>query len=398
MHRNIAAIVGQNENGILAYQSQAFMDLLRPFGFVGHVVDLARPGWQEVLNQAVQGGLVFAWGYAGIGSGIKVGDRNLWDALDVGYVAVHADTPCAMPSNHFVKARRVANGYVFRDWLGMHRRFLRSPQITGMLPMGVIPNRWRDKVPWAKREHRMVFLKTGADPEARRAKWAGWGTRLQAALEDAAAQLCRRGTGDITATALASLEANGLFIEERKDLLFGLLLELDQYVRAVRATTMARALRDIPALIIGAGWEHVSAEAGRARFLPAAPADGIDELYANCQWLVNTTPNFSSGTHERVLRGFAAKSCVVSDDNDFTRERLHGLPSYRGVEWHAPDLAERLAAIYHDPSPFDDVLLQPALSYVEREHDPLAFMKAVMELAEVTCLKGLDQFLPEPAA
>jgi hypothetical protein len=397
MHRNIAAIVGQNDNGILAHQSQAFMDLLRPLGLVGHVIDLYRPGWQGTLNRIVKEGLAFAWGYAGVGATITIQGRNTWDALDVAFVSVLADSPCCMPQNHFVKAQRVANGYVFRDWLDVQRRLLRSPQVAGLLPMGVIPNKHRDRVPWSRRQHRMVFVKTGADPEARRAAWQGWGGRLRAVLEDIAAELCRQGTGDITATALAGFEAHGLFIEERKELLFGVLSELDLYVRSVRATRMARALRDIPAIIVGDGWEHVREPGGRARFLPAVPASELDAFYADCQWLVNTTPNFSTGTHERVLRGFAAKSCVVSDDNQFSRERLHGLPSYRGVEWHDAALGERLAAIYHDPASCDEVL-QPALDYIEREHDPIAFMKAVMELAEVACVVGLEHFRLESAA
>jgi hypothetical protein len=397
MPRNIVAFVGANENGILTFQSRAFMDRLRPLGFVGHVVDLSGPDGNEQLIRLLREGIDFAWGYAGVGATTKGNDRNLWDAIGVPFVSVLADPPSAIPVNHFIRARRVVNGYVYRDWLNVQRRLIRSPQVSALLPMGVIPNEQRDAVPWTRREHRMVFVKTGADPEARRAIWRNWPRRLRDALENAGAELCRRGTEDITPTALACFEANDLFLEERKDLLHGMLFQLDLYVRAVRATAMARALQDIPATIVGDGWEHVREPGCRARFLPSMPASSLDDLYANCQWLVNTTPNFSSGAHERVLRGFAAKCCVVSDDNDFSRGRLRGLPSYRGVEWHEKTLGDRLAEIHGDPTAYDDAL-QPALDLVEREHDPLAFMQAVMSLAEIGRLNGLEAFDPESAS
>uniref|UniRef100_UPI0018C873CB hypothetical protein n=1 Tax=Streptobacillus moniliformis TaxID=34105 RepID=UPI0018C873CB len=70
---------------------------------------------------------------------------------------------------------------------------------------------------------------------------------------------------------------------------------------------MVRALLDLPVDIVGRGWDHLAAPGCRARFHDAIDADRLPGLYANTQYLLNTMPNFSSGTHERVLNGFAAR-------------------------------------------------------------------------------------------
>jgi hypothetical protein len=149
----------------------------------------------------------------------------------------------------------------------------------------------------------------------------------------------------------------------------------------VRATTIAKALSRLPVDIYGPGWEHVRDGTERARFHPEFPAAEAPRVYADAQWVVNANPNCGSGPHERVLYGFAAKSCVVSDDNDFSRATYAALPNYRGVEWHEASLADRLAEIFHDPRPYDDGAMRPALDLVARDHDPEDFLTVLLDLA-----------------
>ena len=385
MGKNVVAVVGQNLNGILECQSRRFNALLEQAGFSGHVLDLAHPEFGARLAGLIEDGIAFAWGYAGVGARLAVDGQLLWDRLNVPFISVLADAPFIMPPNHHVASGWVVNGYIYREWLDFQRQHIRSPQVAGLLPMGVIPNAQRDAVPWSRREMRMVFVKTGDDPARLRTLWAGWPARLQRVLEDSADALTTRGTGSIVPVVEACLTAHGLLLDDGNPMLFGLLHELDTYVRAVRATAMARAVQHLPVDVIGGGWEHVAAQGGQARFHPPIAAAELETLYARTQILLNATPNFRSGAHERVLRGFAARCCVVSDDNDFSRERLCGLPSYHGLEWNDPDLADRLAAIFHDPARFDD-RTDTALDYVEREHDPALFLNGMAELAHVARL------------
>jgi hypothetical protein len=380
----VIAFVGENLNGILECQSRRFLDLLAPMGLNGQVMSVTDPGLANQLDAALQEGVLFAWGYAGVGARLALNGRNLWTATGIPFISVLADAPFIMPVNHHVASPAVVNGYIYREWLDFQRDHIRSSQVAALLPHGVIPNADSHDTRWSRRPMRMVFLKTGADPARHRARWAGWPARLRTVLHDSADALIGQPPGSIVPTVMACLTANQLHLDGSRTLLFGLLHELDTYVRAHRATRMARALLHLPVDIIGDGWDHVQNhhDTVKARFHAARPAAQLDAIFAQAQFVVNVTPNFSSGAHERVLRGFAARACVVSDDNRHAIDNLHHLPSYHGLDCNDPDLPGRLAECFHAETPYDD-RLDDAQDYVERHHDPVAFLQRLRDFADV---------------
>ncbi|MFH5925889.1 hypothetical protein [Roseomonas xinghualingensis] len=380
MAANVVAFVGENENGILADVSRAFMERLMPVGLRGHVIDLHAPGWADALQPLAREGIAFAWGAAGIGAALEIGGENLWEMLQVPFVSALADPPCWLPANHRVESRFVANGYMYRDWFDVQRRFIRSSQISAILPHGVLPNPHRDSIPWCRRPHRMVFVKTGEDPARHRTAWEGWPRPLRAVLHDAAEEAARRPTGDITDLVLEAALARGLHLEERLELLFALIHQVDLHIRALRANAFARALLPLGAEIIGRGWDHLDMQGARATLRPAIPAVELPALYAGTRFLVSTNPNFSHGVHERIPNAFAARACMISDDNAFTRARFTALPSYFGLDWTAPDLAERIAAIWADDTDYGP-LTEAALMVAERDFSAEGFLHGMMDLA-----------------
>lgn len=385
MARNVVAFVGQNENGALREVSLGLMRCLEVFGFAGHLIDLCDPNWTSRFSELLREGIVVGWGSAGIGSMLPIDDRYRWDAIRVPFVSALADPPCWLPHAHRPASRCVVLGYFYEESLDVQRRFIRSPNICGRLPVCVPPNPYRDRIPWSARSHRMMFIKTGKSPLARRTSWARWPARFRAVLEDAANEACRHGTMGLTDLLIGCLTAHGLYTEGRTDMLFALMYELDLYVRAERSTRMVQALSRLPAEIIGRGWDHIDQTRATATFRPAVDAAHLPELMADTQFVVNTTPNFGSGVHERVLGAFAARACAVSDHNDHSRVAMADVPSFFGVEWHTDDLADRLADIWGndtDLGPATDV----ALRRVEAFHAPIIFMHAVMELAELGLL------------
>ena len=382
MAQTVVAFVGENANGILETQSRRFHELLEPLGFCGQVLRLDDPDIVARMGDAAASDIAFAWGYAGVGARLAIGGRSLWDALQVPFISVLADAPYIMPTNHCISTPWVVNGYVYGEWLEFQRTQIRSNQISAHLSMGVIPNPNAATRPHSARPTRMLFVKTGADPAVISARWSLWPARLQPVLHECAAALARMAPQPIAPIVLASLAAHNLGLDGSKPLLFGLMHELDTYIRAFRATTMARALLDLPVDIVGDGWAHVAAAGGCARFHNAVNATALDAMYADTRILVNVTPNLASGAHERVLRGFAARCRVVSDDHDDVRTALQHLPSYHPVTWNAHDLADQVAAIFNDPAPFDDCL-EAATDHVARHHDPTAFLQRMVDLAEL---------------
>lgn len=395
--KTVVAFVGENENGALAVGSRELLASIKQQDIDGHVINLDDPQWTTELGRLANAGILFAFGFAGIGAALAHVDpttrvnRNFWDTVRVPFISILADQPSHQPRNHRVASRYVVNGYVFRDFFDLQRRLIRSPQVSVVLPQACVPNPHRDKTPWAKRTHRMVFVKSGGDPVAFRTQWEQFPARLRAVLEEASGEVLRRSTGDISELVLACFQSHGIDVGDRHELLFAVLQQVDLYVRSVHATRMAQALCRVPAEIIGARWEHIDKSGAKARFLPAVNAAALAELYADTQFVVNTTPNFSCGTHERVLYGFTAKACVISDDNDFTRRRFGALPSYFGFDWTDADWVESIAARFAEREVYDD-RVQPALDLVESEFNLTKLTQAMFEVAELMRLG--DDFAP----
>jgi hypothetical protein len=350
------------------------------------MLNVREPDFATRLHDVLMDGVLFAWGYAGVGAKLSLGDRSIWETADVPFISVLADAPYIMPSNHRASSVYVVNGYIYREWLELQEAHIGAPGISTLLPMGVVPNPASREVPWAERPRRMLFVKTGADPAVLRGRWNGWPARLRPILHECADALACRSPGPIAPVLEACLSAHSLVLEGWKPMLFGLLHELDTYIRALRATTMARALLPLPVDIVGDGWDHLRGQEGRARFRPPMHAADLDAEYAQTQILVNVTPNFASGAHERVLRGFAARCCVVSDNNEYARTRLQRSPVYCGVEWQQPDLSDRVAAAFHGLAADDDEL-DDAQAFVEERYDPAVFVTRMAELAQIARMK-----------
>ncbi len=379
----VVAFAGNNANDILEVSSKKIMEYITVKGLACHVLDLKNLNFNIQLEELINKGILFGWGAAGIGAGLNINKESFWDKFNIPFISVHADPPFANPNNHRIPARNVINGYHFKEGADFQRDWICAPQISAMLPMAIVPIAERDKTPWSKRPRRMVFVKSGFDPKALRARWSDWPVKLRRVLEDSVDVLSKETTSDIVPLIFQCLAANGINLHGSKDILCSLMHEVDNYIRAFRATVMVAAVRNLDVDIFGDGWGHVSHLGGRARFWPSVNASVLNSLYADTQYLVNANPNFSSGLHERVLYGFAAKCCVVSDDNAFSRANLSHLPSYHGLEWTDKALSDRFGEIYSDASNYDDKL-QPALDYVNKNHDPALLISTMFELAEIT--------------
>ncbi len=390
--RAIVAFVGQNENGALRRLSRELMELAEPHGFKGHIVDLMHPEWPHHLRTLLDAGVLLAWGAAGIGARLTSENGNLWDQAQVPFISVLSDSPCWLPANHHIPSRYVANGYVFQDWLSMQQRLIRSSQVSALLPHGVVANPFHDAIPWSRRQHRMVFVKTGHAPELHRQRWLELPSRFRAVVEETSAAVLKQDVCDITAIYLRCLDDHDLYVEQRSDILFGLMQEIDVYVRDYRSTAMVRGLLDLSVDIVGRGWDHVKDLKGKARFHDGIDASALPKLYSDTQFLLNTMPNFSTRTHERVLDGFGAKCCVVTNENAEMRSRFTRLLNYFAVDTEAADLAERLSMIYHSTTQYDDHV-QTAFDLVRSENAGELLMRGIIDLAmEVRAVNKSETF------
>ncbi|MBB2155931.1 hypothetical protein HLH33_06345 [Gluconacetobacter diazotrophicus] len=330
-----------------------------------------------------------AWSHAGIGANIDHQGKNLWDTIKVPFVSVLADPPCAMPQNHFMRAHYVANAYVFSEWLRIQREIIRSPQYSTLINcVGVVPQSERNIIPWRDRPQRMAFIKTGGNPEDRREKWTVLPPRWRAILEDAAVVALRHGSGDITDILFASCKEHGLSNEHRLEILFTLMQELDLYVRECRMTSLVTALLDLPVDIYGRGWDHLSHKTTRARFHAPIDASNLSSIYSATQFILNTSPNISSGIHERVAYGMDARCCVVSDENAFTKKNIRHIPTFFGINVNEPNLSDCISEIYFSDVDYTDAT-QIGADFISSHFDGRVWMNSLLRIADEIRVAGI---------
>lgn len=379
--RNIVAFIGENENNILRQFSHDFMSFLDPSKFRGHVVNLWDPNWSDQLNRLINEGIAMGWSHAGIGASLEINNEILWDTLKVPFVSVLADSPCWCVRNHFIRSRYVANAYAFPEWLNVQNRFVRSPQLSTLIEhLGIIPNLKRDAIAWRDRPQRMVFVKTGGNPELRRENWQHLPPRWRAILEDASSTAIKQPTGDITDTYVSACASHHLSSEHRLDIFYSLMYEVDLYVREYRMNTVVRALLDLPVDIYGRGWDHLASLATKARFHPAFDATLLSSVYAGTQFLLNTTPNFASNIHERVGQGLDSRCVVVSDQNRFSKENLSHIPTFYGFDSTDLALKDQLHSLYHTQKDYTEET-QIGVDYIAKNFDCSRFMQSLLHIA-----------------
>lgn len=393
--RNIVAFVGQNENNILRQFSLDFMSFLDPARFSTHVINLYDPDWITQFGRLSDEGIAMAWSHAGIAALLENNNEIIWDTLKIPFVSVLADPPSWCVRNHFIRSRYVANAYVFSEWLQVQNRFIKSPQLSTLIPhLGITPNTKRDAIPWRDRPQRMVMIKTGGNPEQRRQSWKNLPARWRNVMEDASSVAVNLPTGDITDIFVNACASHNLSTEHRVEIFHGLLHELDLYVREYRMNVVVRALLDLPVNIYGRGWDHLAPLATQAKFHSAFDATHLSSVYASTQFLLNTSPNIASNFHERVGQGLDSRCVVVSDQNSFTRENLKHIPTFYGFDTTDPTLADQFHTLYHSQKDYT-AETQVGVDYIAHNFNCAKFMESLLEIAkEIHTANAFENAVP----
>ncbi len=340
----VFGFVGQDRNAVNTGVSHGIGLQLQSFGFEVATINLSQAGASDTFAAlAKDRTIAFAFGFQGVGARLThPSGQNLWQMLKVPFVSLLFDHPCYMPDNHKVDSDWVINLYHCQDFLDIQKTYVRSRQMSRLMPFFVVPHNDYWLKPWKEREIPCLFLKTGNDPGELLSVWKRFPVTAQAVLHDVVAQHHSSGDTDVCGMLVKRLESEGIHLPPENDLFWTLVRNLDDYLRREHSTRLARILSDLDAVIIGDNWDHIDKTGCRARFLPAINADLAIQYFGNARFLCNTNPIGRFGTHERVPHGLMSQCVVITDDNDYGRQHFGHLPNYLGFDWRDPDLAERI--------------------------------------------------------
>lgn len=94
--------------------------------------------------------------------------------------------------------------------------------------------------------------------------------------------------------------------------------QLDDYLRAVKATRMVSALMDLPVQIRGNNWHHLDFTGKKATYIDDCNYVDSIGLIRQSLGLIDMSPNTASMPHDRVLRAYGAHTlCLCNASQSF---------------------------------------------------------------------------------
>ena len=182
-------------------------------------------------------------------------------------------------------------------------------------------------------------------PGADRKEMANLSAELRDMLQALAEQAKRDRNLDLAGATETIFKQGGHPLDDL-DNFFGVMQEVDHYIRCWRSDKLARALLPHTGKIIGGGWDYLSDQPRRAEILPPIPAFEVVHRIRAHRLIANSSPLWRDGIHERACMGLLAANVVLSDRTEKSDKILSALPNFVGFDWNE-DLGDVVAKAWN---------------------------------------------------
>ncbi|MDX9689602.1 MAG: hypothetical protein EOM37_02790 [Proteobacteria bacterium] len=344
--KHIVGLVAENENGVLEASSRGYGEIWKECGYSYEIIDLFQPDGITRLSQALgRKDLSFVFGFAGVGSQLENDKgQNLWEAIRIPFVSLWYDHPCYNYRQHAVDSSYVINVYHVRDHFEVKEKYLRSRSNVLLLPIRGVRKPWQNRAPLEKAAKWILFVKTADNPADIETTWQGYPMALREILFDLAA-LAKANRNLDLADATAQIFQDRRISTENADDFFGVMQEVDRYIRGWRSDKMARAMLPHPSRIIGRGWDYLIDIPRRTQFHKPCSMLDMYRSMAHFSLCANTNPLWRDGLHERVYYSMMLGAVTITDKTERSDALFGDLPQYQGFEWN-DDLSDVIAQAF----------------------------------------------------
>jgi hypothetical protein len=311
-------------------------DVYASLGYDFDEVHLSQSDWPALLDRALaKRNIECVVAFMGMGAEMPgqtpTGDSvNLWDGMGIPFISLFGDTPAYFFDRHVMPSARCASLYAFSEHYALRKRL---PQIRGLLgvmppvPLDAVAN---SKVDFAAKERgKLYFLKNGNDPEQLLETWrqALSPTMFLMIMDiatDLASDLASERGCDIDSQVTEYFRGKGLDVETLINLRLFFVAQIDDYLRRLKSTFIARTLLDFPIEVHGYNWEHVDFSGKRATLVPGGTYGQSRPLILNALATLDMSPNTSSSPHERVSRAIGMYTLCLTNEQSFYKDELPG--------------------------------------------------------------------------
>jgi len=355
MPAKIIGLTYVHENQALAMATQCWCERFqRETGADAIVIDLkAIDGMQRLQTTLAKGDIDFCFGVQGVGSRLTIDSgESLWTHYQTPFLGFHYDSPSCNIYNHFCDSLYVANLYGFGCLFEIQQGYVKNAQINERIPYEVDPAERRG-IPFKDRPIRMSFLKSGKSPST----YADYLNQIKPPLREAlwaAIEKAEKNENLLLCELISNaFKACGFDPTQHWAEFWGFADWIDNYIRSKRAADMVNWLKfQDGAVIIGEGWDFIDKTGAKAIFKRGIPAEEGISVYAQSQFVFNTSPYGSDIIHERVIIGLSDYCCVVSDTNAWWDEHFANVPALYRFRW-GTDYGPKILEFINDPTAAD---------------------------------------------
>jgi hypothetical protein len=402
----MAAVVllsGSSGGDALGGIARSFKTLFNASGLEFIEINFSAGNPAALLQEVIQTRRIeFAFSYMSMGSDLSYSTQgksgNLWEMISVPFLSIYGDTPAYFFDRHVTPSANFASLYGFPEHAALRNRL---PKINGMV--GVIPPILLDVADpaaldfTAKTGGDLLFLKNGNDPEALRALWINslQPRPLRAILDLAdhfATDLAGGTENQIDDVVTDYFSANGIDITRLTKLRLFFIAQLDDYVRRLKSTMMAKTLMDFPVQIHGVNWEHLDFSGKRCKFVAECDFAKSRNMIRDSLGVLDMSPNTGLAPHDRILRAFGSYTFCLTNEQEFVRRDIahHEAMSFR---FEPDSLRAKVSDILAHPARHVELGREIAEAY-RRQHQPEAGIAHMIDVAALIRLNQLPDRQP----
>lgn len=395
---DVVVLSGHGASDSINGHMRSISELLSGGGYTVHFYDMAQASHDErsQLARLLAGDSVaFAVSFLGIGHNFEVQPKdaaapvNAWDYTAVPIIKLHGDSPAYYLERHGDVPHIGVNAYYFEEHLAFRRWML--PDSRAMAAM-VDPYLASDTPPPTvdferRKRGTLVFVKNGGDPRELMALWA---QKLPETISDQLIGLAL----EIEKPALATgrflihefvvdhLEAARVETRSLRPLVRLYVAQLDDYMRRVKSTMIAKSLLPFPVVVQGAGWDHVDFSRAKAKLAPPLDFVATEAVFQQALGVIDMSPNIDGGAHDRLFRAAGTYAFALTNRTSWLQEVCPELNA-RAFEFDPASIAASVERALADPAECVALALIFAKAYRSR-YTPAAWVERLAALADMS--------------
>jgi hypothetical protein len=360
-------------------------------------LDISAPGWDAQLKQILgERKIRFVLCASGIGANIRTDGEHIWSRLKLPVFSLLLDHPVYLAANHTGQASTTVLGYMFRDHALYSASEIRPGNIVTSIDFGVpdLPVRPMRELLEVGRP-RIVFAKTGNSPAALAASWRQ-APKLERLLQDVLAALALERNGFAYAGAFHPLirevaSAHRIELQPFSLLSRFLIAQIDDYIRRLKSTAIAKAILPFEVDVFGSAWEHVDTTGAKAKFHGPVDYAQLEASFPVATASLTMNPNIDLSAHDRFFTAIGAGIMPLSDRNSYIAETFPEALPY-SFDFTPGSIAAALEKTMRDPA----TALETARAMRERTRAVEGVEKAATAILDMMQAAIYLQTTPKP--